>query len=57
MINGKSDQWRWHIFFAYGHAKVTWFFNYQNYAGVKYVEYFLPKNTGNTLWFIKKKHR
>jgi hypothetical protein len=37
-------------------AKVTWFFNKTNYSGVKNIEYFLPKNTNTTLWFIKKKH-
>lgn len=56
MINDKKDAGRWPIFFAYEMAKVTWFFNYTNYNWFKNVEYFLPINTGNTLWFIKKIH-
>jgi hypothetical protein len=56
-MNNFKDAGRWHLFYAYETAKITWFFNYTNYNWMKSVEYFLPMRVSNKLSFIKKIHK
>jgi hypothetical protein len=55
-MNNMKSAGSWPLFFAYEFAKITWFFNYTNYNGVKSIEYFLPISRNNRVsWtFIKK---